>query len=169
MWTMTKNKITDFCDQIMMRLHLNTRSILKWYAIVLFVAPLLFWGLLEFRVVIAKISLFDMLRNQPTIAISVIVAITDFILGYYCWLEKDKLISCTKDLKIFWICQCFCQLLVGNLVCLILSLFGLRALRSLDTTTAKVAYFKVIIIISTVLYALCILLLGLIGLKGLRG
>lgn len=169
MWTMTKNKVTDFCDQIMERLRLNTRSILKWYSIILFVAPLLFGGLLEFRVVMMKISLADMLHSQPTIAISVIAAITDFLLGYYCWIKKDKLIDSTQELRIFWICQCFCQLLVGNIICFLLSLFGLRALHNFKATDRAVAYFKVTIIISTVLYVLCILLLSLIGLKGLRG
>lgn len=101
MWTMTKNKVTDFCDQIMERLRLNIRSILKWYSIILLVAPLLFWGLLEFRVVMTKVSLADMFHSQPTIAVSVIVAITDFLLGYYCWIKKDKLVNSTKELKIF--------------------------------------------------------------------
>lgn len=169
MWTMTKNKVTDFCDQIMERLRLNIRSILKWYSIILLVAPLLFLGLLEFRVVMTKVSLADMFHSQPTIAVSVIVAITDFLLGYYCWIKKDKLVNSTKELKIFWICQCFCQLLVGNIICFLLSLFGLRALHSFKVTDRAIAYFKTTIIISTVLYVLCILLLGLIGLKGLRG
>ena len=92
MWTTTKNKVADFCDQIMERLHLNTRSILKWYSIILFVAPLLYWALLEFRIVMEKASLADMMHNQPAVAISVIVAITDFLLGYYCWINKNKLV-----------------------------------------------------------------------------
>lgn len=65
MWTMTKNKVTSFCDQIMERLHLNTRSILKWYSIILFVAPLLYWCLLEFRLVMTQVSFVNMLHKHP--------------------------------------------------------------------------------------------------------
>ncbi|MBU5235081.1 hypothetical protein KQI01_08005, partial [Vibrio cholerae] len=80
MWTMTKNKATSFCDQIMERLHLNTRSILKWYSIILFVAPLLYWGLLEFRLVMTQVSFVNMLHKHPAMAVSFIIAITDFLL-----------------------------------------------------------------------------------------
>lgn len=169
MWTTTKNKVADFCDQIMERLHLNTRSILKWYSIILFVAPLLYWALLEFRIVMEKASLSDMMHNQPAIAISVIVAITDFLLGYYCWINKDKLISSIKELKTFYIWQFVCQLFVGNIICSLLCLFGLRALQGQKNNNVTVSYFKATILVSTILYIFCILLLGLIGLKGLRG
>ncbi|MGI1820435.1 hypothetical protein ACRPK1_09725 [Lactobacillus johnsonii] len=169
MWTTTKNKVADFCDQIMERLHLNTRSILKWYSIILFVAPLLYWALLEFRIVMEKASLSDMMHNQPAIAISVIVAITDFLLGYYCWINKNKLISSIKELKTFYIWQFVCQLFVGNIICSLLCLFGLRALQGQKNNNVTVSYFKATILVSTILYIFCILLLGLIGLKGLRG
>lgn len=169
MWTMTKNKVADFCDQIMERLHLNTRSILKWYSIILFVAPLLYWALLEFKIVMEKASLSDIMHNQPAVAISVIVAITDFVLGYYCWINKSKLVSSIKDLKLLYLCQFFCQLFVGNIICSLLCLFGLRALRNQRTDKVAVSYFRTAIITSTILYVFCILLLGLIGLKGLRG
>ena len=169
MWTTTKNKVADFCDQIMERLHLNTRSILKWYSIILFVAPLLYWALLEFRIVMEKASLADMMHNQPAVAISVIVAITDFLLGYYCWINKNKLISSIKELKTFYIWQFVCQLFVGNIICSLLCLFGLRALQGQKNNNVTVSYFKATILVSTILYIFCILLLGLIGLKGLRG
>ncbi|EGC80055.1 hypothetical protein HMPREF0522_0657 [Lactobacillus iners UPII 143-D] len=169
MWTMTKNKVTSFCDQIMERLHLNTCSILKWYSIILFVAPLLYWGLLEFRLVMTQVSFVNMLHKHPAMAVSVIIAITDFLLGYYCWIKKDEIVNNRTRLRTFWILQCFCQLLVGNIICFLLSIFGLRALPSSKVKSTTVSYFKVTIIISTLLYALCILLLGLIGLQGLRG
>lgn len=169
MWTMTKNKVAEFFDQIMERLHLNTCSILKWYSIILFVAPLLYWALLEFRIVMEKASLSDMMHNQPAIAISVIVAITDFLLGYYCWINKNKLISSIKELKTFYIWQFVCQLFVGNIICSLLCLFGLRALQGQKNNNVTVSYFKATILVSTILYIFCILLLGLIGLKGLRG
>lgn len=169
MWTTTKNKVADFCDQIMERLHLNTRSILKWYSIILFVAPLLYWALLEFRIVMEKASLADMMHNQPAVAISVIVAITDFLLGYYCWINKNKLVNNIKALKTFYIWQFFCQIFVGNIICSLLCLFGLRALQGQKNNNVTVSYFKATILVSTILYIFCILLLGLIGLKGLRG
>lgn len=169
MWTTTKNKVADLCDQIMERLHLNTRSILKWYSIILFFAPLLYWALLEFRIVMEKASLADMMHNQPAVAISVIVAITDFLLGYYCWINKNKLISSIKELKTFYIWQFVCQLFVGNIICSLLCLFGLRALQGKKNNNVTVSYFKATILVSTILYIFCILLLGLIGLKGLRG
>lgn len=169
MWTTTKNKVADFCDQIMEHLHLNTRSILKWYSIILFVAPLLYWALLEFRIVVEKASLAYMMHNQPAVSISVIVAITDFLLGYYCWINKNKLISNIKELKTFYIWQLFCQLFVGNIICSLLCLFGLRALQGQKNSNITVSYFKATILVSTILYIFCILLLGLIGLKGLRG
>ena len=169
MWTTTKNKVADFCDQIMERLHLNTRSILKWYSIILFFAPLLYWALLEFRIVMEKASLADMMHNQPAVAISVIVAITDFLLGYYCWINKNKLVSSIKELKTFYIWQFVCQLFVGNIICSLLCLFGLRALQGQKNNNVTVSYFKATILVSTILYIFCILLLGLIGLKGLRG
>lgn len=169
MWTTTKNKVADFCDQIMERLHLNTRSILKWYSIILFVAPLLYWALLEFRIVMEKVSLADMMHNQPAVAISVIVAITDFLLGYYCWINKNKLVSNIKELKTFYVWQFFCQIFVGNIICSLLCLFGLRALQGQKNNNVTVSYFKATILVSTILYIFCILLLGLIGLKGLRG
>ena len=169
MWTTTKNKVADFCDQIMERLHLNTRSILKWYSIILFVAPLLYWALLEFRIVMEKASLADMMHNQPAVAISVIVAITDFLLGYYCWINKNKLVNNIKALRTFYFWQFFCQLFVGNIICSLLCLFGLRALQGQKNNNVTVSYFKATILVSTILYIFCILLLGLIGLKGLRG
>lgn len=169
MWTMVKNKATSFCDHIMERLHLNTYSILKWYSIILFVAPLLYFGLLEFRFIMMQVSFVSMLHKHPAMAVSVIIAITDFLLGYYCWINKNEIVNNRTRLRAFWILQCICQLLVGNIICFLLSIFGLRALPSSRVKITTVSYFKVTIIISTLLYVLCILLLGLIGLKGLRG
>lgn len=92
-------------------------------------APLLYWALLEFRIVMEKASLADMMHNQPAVAISVIVAITDFLLGYYCWINRNKLVSNIKELKTFYVWQFFCQIFVGNIICSLLCLFGLRALQ----------------------------------------
>ncbi|CPS02835.1 Uncharacterised protein [Chlamydia trachomatis] len=125
MWAISKRKVGNFIDRITESMHLDTKKILTWYSYVLFIAPLLFWAM---------------------IAISTIVAIVDFILGYYMLLNHKQFLINRQTYRFLMGSQMIAQLFVGNLLCVVLAILGFYRARALKKTQDGVS--RVIIAIS---------------------
>lgn len=172
-WALTRYKFNSFIERVMRAFHIDTKFVLRWYSIILFVAPLLFWAMLEFQNLKAGKGMANVISGQPTIAIAILVAFTDFIVGYYLWFQRSELLKDAKDVRIFFICQAICQLFVGNILCVLLSLLGIKVLAmekedGIQRTDGNPIFFKYVVVASTLMLVFCIALLGLLFFR-LRG
>ena len=88
------SKINNFVISFLDRAHLDTKKILTTYIYALILIPLFFGCFIILTSSIAKQNINVVLNNTPLIAIDMIVALTDFIMGYYIWLKKDLILKC---------------------------------------------------------------------------
>ena len=88
------SKINNFVISFLDRTHLDTRKILTTYIYALILIPLFFGSFIILTSSVAKQNINVVLNNTPLIAIDMIVALTDFIMGYYIWLKKDLILKC---------------------------------------------------------------------------
>ncbi|WP_143453044.1 MULTISPECIES: hypothetical protein [Lactobacillus] len=109
------------------------------------------------------------LAKFPIISIEIIIAITDFLLGYYLWLKKDELIANPKNYHFFMLCQAVSQLMVGNILCLILAIFGLLRISSFkEKYQAENKLIKNISVICLIAFSLCFVLFICLDIKNSR-
>ena len=87
-----------------------------------------------------------MIMKQPMIAISTIVAIVDFILGYYMLLNHKQFLINRQTYRFLMGSQMIAQLFVGNLLCVVLAILGFYRAKALKKTQDGVS--RVIIAIS---------------------
>lgn len=146
MWAISKRKVGNLIDRITESMHLDTKKILTWYSYVLFIAPLLFWAMIALRSGASGQSIRMMIMKQPMIAISTIVAIVDFILGYYMLLNHKQFLINRQTYRFLMGSQMIAQLFVGNLLCVVLAILGFYRARALKKTQDGVS--RVIIAIS---------------------
>lgn len=168
MWLATKAKFTSFLDRFLENAHLDAKRILKWYSYVLFIVPLLFWAMLAFNGAFTHTSIQTMLTKEATISIAVIVAIVDFCLGYYLMISRKKVLTDRRSYHFFMGCQAIGQLLVGNIICLLLALFGMYQAKQLpskasDDKTSKM--MNIISIIVMIVLIVCFVFLMLLELR----
>lgn len=100
-------------------------------------------------------SIRMMIMKQPMIAISTIVAIVDFILGYYMLLNRKQFLVNRQTYRFLMVSQMISQLLVGNLLCVVLAILGFYRAKSLKKTQDSVS--RVVVAISL---TAAVLLLG---------
>lgn len=168
MWTISKAKFTSFLDRFLNGLHLDAKKILRWYSYLLFFIPLLMWAMLAFNGALMKTSIKTMLSKQANISIAVIIAIIDFVLGYYLWISREKVLTDRRSYHLFMGCQAISQLLVGNLLCLVLALFGMYQAKQLPTTVEnekKAKMMKMISITVMIVFIICFILMMLLELR----
>ena len=146
MWAISKRKVGDFIDRITENMHLNAKKILAWYSYVLFIAPLWFWAMIVLRSGASGQSIRMMIMKQPMIAISTIVAIVDFILGYYMLLNRKQFLVNRQTYRFLMVSQMISQLLVGNLLCVVLAILGCYKAKALKKTQDSVS--RVVVAIS---------------------
>lgn len=119
------SKINNFVISLLDRAHLDTKKILTTYIYALILIPLFFGSFIILTSSVAKQNINVVLNNTPLIAIDMIVALTDFIMGYYIWLKKDLILKHEGNYHFLMFSQAISQLMVGNIFCLILALFGI--------------------------------------------
>ena len=119
------SKINNFVISFLDRAHLDTKKILTTYIYALILIPLFFGSFIVLTSSVAKQNINVVLNNTPLIAIDMIVALTDFIMGYYIWLKKDLILKHEGNYRFLMFTQAISQLMVGNIFCLILALFGI--------------------------------------------
>lgn len=164
---LSKNILSNFLDKILRTLRLNAKKILKWYSIILLVAPLLYAAFLQLTVLKTKQPIAIMMSKQPMIAVSIIIAFIDFLLGYYCWIKNKEILSDSKGYRSFMICQMICQLLLGNIFCFVLGALGIHASSQLETSSnTRSTVNSIVTLVSTILLGGCVILVYMIGIRG---
>ena len=83
-------------------------------------------------------SLRLIIMKQPAVAIGTIIAIVDFVLGYYLLLNRQKLLLNRQTYRFLMISQLIGQVFVGNLLCVILAILGMYKAKSLKKTQDSV-------------------------------
>lgn len=138
MWAISKRKVSNFLGRMTQGMHLDTKKILTWYSYILFIALLLFWALIAMRSAASGQSLRLIIMKQPAVAIGTIIAIVDFVLGYYLLLNRQKLLLNRQTYRFLMISQLIGQVFVGNLLCVILAILGMYKAKSLKKTQDSV-------------------------------
>ena len=131
MLTAGKQKVSGLLEKIAKSVNLDAKRTITWYSYVLFIIPIAYWLLTEIRILASKQS-WELMLKQPSVAIASIIAIIDFMLGYYLILHKQDLLSSYENYRFFMMWQAVCQIFVGNFVCFILALIGIHEAKRLD-------------------------------------
>lgn len=132
MHLVSKKGVTTFLDRFLQNAHLDAQRILRWYSYLLLLIPLLFWAMLAFNAGLSHRSLPSLINREGMISVGIIIATLDFVLGYYLWLSRGKVLTDQRNYHFFMLCQVLSQLLVGNLICTVLALFGLYQAKQLE-------------------------------------
>lgn len=144
-------------------MHLDAKKIINWYSYILFIAPLLFWALIAMRSGASRESIQSIIMKQPVVAIGTIIAIVDFVLGYYLLLNKKKFMVNRQTYRFFMVSQLIGQIVVGNLLCAILAVLGMYKATVLKKTQDNVNPVIIAIsIASAVILAGCLVLILLL-------
>ena len=144
-------------------MHLDAKKIINWYSYILFIAPLLFWALIAMRSGASRESIQSIIMKQPVVAIGTIIAIVDFVLGYYLLLNKKKFMVNRQTYRFFMVTQLIGQIVVGNLLCAILAILGMYKATALKKTQDNVNPVIIAIsIASAVILAGCLVLILLL-------
>lgn len=144
-------------------MHLDAKKIINWYSYILFIAPLLFWALIAMRSGASRESIQSIIMKQPVVAIGTIIAIIDFVLGYYLLLNKKKFMVNRQTYRFFMVSQLIGQIVVGNLLCAILAILGMYKATALKKTQDNVNPVIIAIsIASAVILAGCLVLILLL-------
>lgn len=163
MWAMSKHKIANFIGRVTENMRLDTKRILTLYSYILFIAPLLFWALIAMRGAAAGQSIRMIIMKQPAVAIATIIAIVDFMLGYYLLLNKQKVLVNRQTYRFLMVNQIIGQMFVGNLLCLILAILGMYRAKALKKTQDSVNPIVMSVsIASAVLFIGCFVLILLL-------
>lgn len=153
------SKINNFVISFLDRAHLDTRKILTTYIYALILIPLFFGSFIILTSSIAKQNINVVLNNTPLIAIDMIVALTDFIMGYYIWLKKDLILKHEGNYRFLMFSQAISQLMVGNIFCLILALFGIiRINEQSGKLKSQSNFIKVPAFIFLTIFGFCLVL-----------
>lgn len=168
MQSKSKGRMSGFLARFLRNAHLDAPRILRWYSYILFFVPLVFWAMLAFNAQLSKQSLFDIIRKQGTVSIAIIVTILDFLVGYYLWISRGKVLTDRKSYHFFMGCQAIGQLLVGNIICVILALFGMYQSKQLTLTVTNEKNNLIMNIVSVamlVIFIICSIALILLGFR----
>lgn len=125
MQSTSKKRVTTLLDHFLQNAHLDASRILRLYTWVLIVIPLLFGMLLILNAGFSHQSVQALINKGAVTSVAVIIAILDFVLGYYLWLVRKSVLTDRRSYRFFMLCQVVSQLLVGNLLCGLLALLGL--------------------------------------------
>ncbi|WP_294891163.1 hypothetical protein [uncultured Lactobacillus sp.] len=153
------SKINNFVISFLDRAHLDTKKILTTYIYALILIPLFFGSFIVLTSSVAKQNINVVLNNTPLIAIDMIVALTDFIMGYYIWLKKDLILKHEGNYRFLMFTQAISQLMVGNIFCLILALFGIiRIYEQSGKLKCQSNFIKVPAVIFLTIFGFCLVL-----------
>ncbi|TSO26663.1 hypothetical protein [Lactobacillus sp. LL6] len=166
MWSVSKVRLTNLINSFLKNANLTATRILHLYTYILFFIPLAFAALIELQSLLTKVSFADLLKS-PFVSISVIVAFCDFLLGYYLWINKDKVLLRKTLYKNFMIIQAISQMLVGNFVCGVLAIAGIYQAKEINgqeiTKTDKI--IKISSIVMLVIFVMCFVMLLMASLR----
>lgn len=166
MWSVSKVRLTNFLNNFLKSANLSAKRILHLYTYIMFFVPLAFAALIELQSLLTKTNFLELLKS-PFISISVIVAFSDFLFGYYLWINKDKVLLKEKSYRRFMIIQAISQILVGNFVCEVLALAGIYQAKEINgqKTNKTDKIIKITSIVMLVVFAMCFVMLIMASLR----
>lgn len=101
--------------------------------------------------------------KQPAVAIVTIIAIVDFVLGYYLLLNKKQFLINRQTYRFLMVSQLIGQILVGNLLCGVLAILGMYKAKTLKKTQDNISPVVIAIsLVAAVLSVLCFMLILLL-------
>lgn len=160
------NNISNFFIKFLNKTRLDTKRILNIYIYALILIPIFFGGFIILEIAITRHSLVEMLFVAPIVAVDMIIAITDFILGYFLWIKKDNILEDSASYLFFMSCQAIGQLMVGNIFCLVLALFGIiRTYNSGKSLKNKNKLIEAVSILFVVTFIFCFTLIIVLNIK----
>ncbi|MDD6720502.1 hypothetical protein [Lactobacillus porci] len=165
-----RQKTANLLDRFTRSAGLSPKRVVKIYTLILFFAPLLYLVLLEIRATAAKETIFKFVASSPYMGVSLIVAAGDFLLGYLCWLNSGELLENRRSYVRFMKLQLWSQLLVGNWVCLLFAVLGLR--RQGDVASKQEQERSQIVSLAYVvfgLFAICFVFYLILVIKSMKG
>lgn len=155
---------SSFLDRIVQNLKLTPKKLLKWYSYILILVPLACAVFVSLNLVTARTSFANLIRSQAGLAVGVIIALCDLIIGYFCLLNLSNF-GKKKTYKRFMITQVITQALVGNFMCVIMGILGIHLSKELKNEGQVNSKVKLVINFGTALLFLCFVLLIVIELK----
>ncbi|WEV70784.1 hypothetical protein OZY43_07560 [Lactobacillus sp. ESL0785] len=161
------SKLNNFVIKFLDKAHLNTKKILLTYLYALLLIPLFFSFFMILEAAITKNSIVLIMAKSPLVAVDVIIALTDFILGYYLWLKKNEILRNYVNYRFFMTCQALGQLLVGNLFCAVLALLGLISLQLAGKDRPQKGAWPIIVVsvIFMLIFSACLAMIILLKVK----
>lgn len=160
------NNISNFFIKFLNKTRLDTKRILNIYIYALILIPIFFGGFIILEIAITRQSLVEIFFIAPIVAVDMIIAITDFILGYFLWIKKDSILEDSGNYLFFMACQAIGQLLVGNIFCLALALFGIiRTYNSGKSLKNKNKLIGAVSILFVVTFIFCLTLIIVLNIK----
>lgn len=148
------------------RSHLDIKKIITIYLYALIIIPLFFATFILLEMSITKQSISTILITSPIVTVDMIVTINDFVFGYYLWFKKANLLADLGSCHFFMICQLISQILVGNLFCAVLAIFGIIRTRNVDHSYNECnKALRLVDIIFLTIFIFCFLLIVLISIK----
>lgn len=137
------------------------------YILVLGLVPVAYFVLLYYSSIVLKLSLVGILRQNPLMAVMLIIVILDLIFAYTLWIKKEVFLRDRKIFQGLMVYMTVIQLLVGNLVSFGLGLINLYSSKELRIKGNK--YFDLkylpVFIAFFLLYVICLFLLIFLEIK----
>lgn len=141
------------------KVHLSAKKILITYTYALILISLFFGSFIVFIITFTKQNITTILSNTPMIAVDMIIAVSDFLMGYYIWLKKDFILNHYGDYYFLMLSQAISQLMAGNLFCLLLAIFGIiRVNKETRNLKCKSKFIKISSIAFLIIFAFCLAL-----------
>jgi hypothetical protein len=155
---------SSFLDRIVQNLKLTPKKLLKWYSYVLIFVPLACAALVGLHLVTSATTFSNLLKNQAGLAVGVIIALCDLIIGYFCLLNLEIFYK-RKTYRVFMVTQVITQALVGNFMCVIMAILGIYLSQELPNEKQINLKAKLVINLGTALLLLSFVLLVIIEFK----
>lgn len=144
-----------FFANLLQNYRLSAQRILRIYGVILMLIPIAFGLMVWLESQMQGASVTHLVRQEPVISISMVIAFSDFILGYYLLLKQRQVLASQKTFRFFMAWQCLGQLLMGNFVCAFLAFCGSYQARHINSTQKTNPELQGLTIMLTCLYLIC--------------
>ena len=152
-----RGKVSNYFQSLAQILHLNLKRTFYTIILILALVPLAYALFLMLNATKEGLSLTDIMRQRPTIAILSIVAGLDIMCGYSLWMIREQVLADRRLYRIILIGILITQLLVNNLLVAGAAIAGLMFSGQVQNNNADMHKGKVIVPICllTIGYVFC--------------
>ena len=162
-----RRKFSNHFTLLLQNYHLDSKRILVVYDSILLLSSLAFAIMVWLEGIFQKKSAIELIKMNPIVGISMIVAFSNFILGYYVWVHKNIFLDSKQNYRFFMIWQSLSQLVLGNFVCTVLSFIGIYQAKTIAVEKSHRLQLLPLITALTILYLICFIMLITIAFKKL--